>query len=78
MDRISRAESGRVKTFLNLAGRVKAGQEFFANLMGRVRSGRVKSFLNLTDRFGSRGNESSRVGSGHDPRETGHSQIGPT
>ena len=60
-----RVGSGRVITFKNLTG------------SGRVGSGRVKRFQNLAGRVGS-GQEVfkiSRVGSVHDPRDTGHSRV---
>ena len=46
---------------------------------GRVGSGRVNNFSNITGkvRSGVEVMESSRVESGHDPRETGHSPVGP-
>ena len=59
----SRVESGRVKRFSSLAGRVWSCQEFFKS----HGSGRVGSIM-----F-----QISRVGSGHDPRETGRSRVGP-
>ena len=67
--------SGRVKTFSNLAGRV--GSRSFQ--ISRVGLGWVKKFSNVIGRIRS-GQEVlkiSRVGSGHDPRETGHSRVGP-
>ena len=76
--------SGRVRKFWNLAdpvesGRVKrlkklAGRGHFA---GRVGSGRVGSGRVGGGRVGSGGLEVSRIGSGHDPRDTGHSRVKP-
>lgn len=75
----------------NLMGRVGSGQEVFKargsgqvgpktlNSTGRLGSGRVKNSALQTSRVGS-GQEVmriSRVGSGHDPREMGHSWVGP-
>ena len=68
--KISRVGSGRVNRLQNLAGRVGSG---------RVGSGRVKRFKNLAHRVGS-GQEVfkiSRVGTGHDPRDSGHSRVKP-
>ena len=67
--------SGRVKTFSNLAGRV--GSRSFQ--ISRVGLGWVKKFSNVIGRIRS-GQEVlkiSGVWSGHDPRETGHSRVGP-
>ena len=85
-----RAGSGWVrKCFLNLTGRVGSGQEVFKSRgsglvlksygSGRVGSGQVKNSSNFTGRVrsGQEVMKSSRVGSGHDPRETGHSRVGP-
>ena len=75
--KISRVGSGRVgsRSFLNLAGRVGSGRVASRGFkISRVGSGRVKRFQNLVGRVGS-GQEVfqiSRVGSGHDPRDTGH------
>jgi len=78
--KMSRVGSGRVGSgsVQNLTDRVRSGRVKGFQI-SRVGSGRVKSFSNLTGRVGS-GQEvmkSSRVGSGHDPRETGHSRVGP-
>ena len=62
---ISRVRLGLVKIFSNLTGRVGSGRvKKCANLTGRVRSGQEET-------------KSSRVGSGHDPRETAQSRVGP-
>ena len=73
--KISRVESGRVSSVQNIAGRARSGRA----RSGRVRSGRVKRFQNLTSRVGS-GQEAfkiSRVRSGYNPRDTGHSRVKP-
>ena len=77
--------------FYNIADRVGSGQEVskshgsgrvvtIAFTISRVGSGRVKRFQNLAGRVGS-GQEVfkiSRVGSGHDPRDTDHSRVKPS
>ena len=60
------------------SGRIGSGQEFFKS-HGSGRVGRVKRFSNLPGRVGSVHDvfKMSRVRSGHDPRDTDHSRIGP-
>ena len=66
--------SGRVYRFSNLAGRVKS----YSNLTGRVGSGQDFFKFHWTSQVSGQDIiKSSRVGSGHDPRETGHSRVWP-
>ena len=62
---ISWVGSGRAKRFSNFAGQVGSGQKVFKSLG----SGQVGSSQEVF--------KSSRVGSGHDPQETGQSWVGP-
>ena len=59
--RSSRVESGRVKSFSKLAGRLKLGQE--VHKITRVRSGQVEADQNFAGRVGSTVFQNSRVGS---------------
>ena len=91
--KMSRVGSGRVgsENVQNVTGRVGSGQEVFKSRgsgqvgsrffqISQVGSGRVAS-RNFhiswfrSGQVGSRGDE--QLGSGHVPRETGHSQVGP-
>ena len=86
--------SGRVKLHFKISpGRVGSGQEVsksrgsglvgsigFKNLAGQVGLGQEVSKSRGSGRVGS-GQEvfkTTRVGSGHDPRDTGHSQVKPS
>ena len=76
---MSRVGSGRVRRCSTCqvgSGQVGSGQEVF-KCHG---SGRVKEFSNIPGRVRS-GHEVfkiSQVGSGHDPRDTGHSRVWST
>ena len=80
--------SGRVITFQNLTGRVVSGQKVsksrgsgrvgpigLKNLAGRVGSGQEVS---KSRGSGQEVFKISRVGSGHDPRDMGHSRVKPS
>ena len=69
---------GSILRFSNLPGGVREGQ-FFFEYYGSGRVGSGQDFSNLAGWVGS-GQEvmkNSRVGSDHEPRETGHSRVGP-
>ncbi|CAM9124236.1 unnamed protein product, partial [Laminaria digitata] len=70
--KISRVGSGRVKRVRNITGRVGSGQE----VLKYRGSGRVGSRFFQISRVGLSwvigGFQISRVGSGHDPRDTDH------
>ena len=89
--KMSRVRSDRVIVFKNFTSRVGSGQQVLKSReSGRVGSrglksrgsGRVGSCQEVwksrgSIRVGSRGLEISRVGSGHDPRDTDHSRVKP-
>ena len=73
-----RVGSVRVKRASHLAGRVRSGQGFFeSHGWGRVGSRIFKSHGSGRVGSGEETMKSSRVGSGHDPRKTGHSRARP-